>query len=52
MTCRCQLNRDLESHATLVAQRIEELREGLGRELPVEERLDLVAEEFEFEGAS
>jgi len=44
---QCQLDSDLERHARLVTAGIEEIREGLGRELSVEERLDLVADEFE-----
>jgi hypothetical protein len=47
--CRCQLNRDLERRARLLAQEIETAREALRFELPLDERLELVAEEFELQ---
>ena len=41
MTCpRCEADRDLERHTHLLAQGVEEIREGLGRELSVDERLE------------
>ena len=46
---RCRLEKELEAHARLVAQGVAELREGLTRELDVDERLELVAEEHELE---
>ena len=45
----CRTARELERQSRLLTQGVEELREGLGRELSLDERLKLVAEQHALE---